>query len=600
VSGRSRRRRDDRGVVIIIVALMITVLFLIVAIVVDLGATRSDRRGGQSAVDSAAASAGKTLADTGNAERACQDALDFAAVALEIDEFTGADCADLVGCAASVPDSVTGMSGQYTITVHHPVLDGSPLMTNSSSISNAGVAASDDDGEPCERMAVELRTTGDPFFGEIAGSTERTSTVHAVTRIEAGQGELRALNLLLLERTDCQALTLDGQGSVVVAAYTDPVTGFFKPGTVAVDSDGTTGCQGNKATLEAGGLSSSLVANGPCAANPAAECDGEGEIALIAPLTSGTCVGTGDTPACKENQGTIEPDASQSSERYTRAPVDHRFNCKALYTNEPWYVAPLNQEIPPCPSATGSTAYVDQVKALVATYPAGPPLWQVYGGSNPACNALSNQSNANRTFLGNVFINCDSYSPKGATNFVNGNVIFKGDVTISNGNTLNLHACTPTCTPLIDPFEFGDAVNVNLSSVLGGWVYVGGALGISGGGALDVNRAAVVIGPGGKVEATGGVVDWVAPEAGPFEDLAMWSEGTAEHGMAGGGNLYLEGTFFNGQSTFKYSGDALQELDEAQFIANKMVFSGQGRIVMQPAADRAVLFPSKPTSAIIR
>ena len=578
-------------------ALCITVLFLIVATVIDLGATRSERRGGQSAVDSAAASAAQTLAKTGDAQQACEDALEFAAVALEADTFVGANCASLASCAAMFPRSVTATSGQYTITVHHPVLADSPLMTNSSSISNAGVTASDDDGAPCDRMAVQLTTSGDPFFGGIGGSTERTSTVHAVSRIDEGEGELRALNLLLLERTDCQALTLSGQGAVTVAAYLDPTTGRYKPGTVALDSDGTTSCQGNKATLETSGQGG-LIANGPCVANPAAPCAGEGEIALIAPLTSGTCAGLVDKPACIEGQGTITPDARQSTERYTRAPIDHRFNCKASYASEPWYSAPLSQDIPGCSAATGNTAYVDRVKTLVATYPNGPPGWIVLGGSNPLCNALS--ATPNQTFTGNVVVNCNSYSPKGTTNFVNGNVIFKGDVTVSNGNTLNLHSCVPSCTPLIDPFEFGDALDPYLSSVLGGWVHIGGTLGISGGGAIEINRAAVFFGSGGRLTSNGGTIDWVAPESGAFDDLAMWSEGTADHTMAGGGSIELVGTFFNGRSTFVYSGDSDQTLDEAQFIANKMVFSGQGDIVMHPAADRAVLFPSKPTFGIIR
>src|SRR3546814_1497592 len=68
VCRRNLRPQDDRGATLIITALLMVALILIVAIVIDLGATRSDRRGIQAAVDNATAAAGQSLTPSTRSE----------------------------------------------------------------------------------------------------------------------------------------------------------------------------------------------------------------------------------------------------------------------------------------------------------------------------------------------------------------------------------------------------------------------------------------------------------------------------------------------------------------------------------------------------
>lgn len=598
MSGRPGALRSDRGVVLVIVALMISVLFLIVAIVIDLGATRSDRRGGQLAVDNAAASAAQTLADA-DAETACLDAISISSVTLDVTgPFSGADCASLDPCSASVPNSTSATSGDYVITIHHPVLAASPLMQRSSTISNAGVASSAADGTPCERIAVEILTTGDPFFGGVANSGDRSSRVHAVSRVRENSFDV-PLNLVALERYDCQSIDISGQGTVIVAATIDPDTNEFRPGVAAVDSEASENCAGNKATLEASGQGI-LQVDGPCAGDAFAQCAGTGRILLLAPFGPGTCAGSGDVPGCSEGTtASIDPIVEQTLARLTRAPIDHRYNCKsqAGYDSEPWAdpAGELRQDIPGCDGSTDDTDYIDELKLFVETIdPATPPAgWTVIGPSNADCRPTG------LTFTGNVFVNCSSFRPDGVVTFADGNVVFAGEVRVNTGDDLRIHSCSPSCTDTMN-WDEDDNFDENQSSPDAAWTYFGGQLTV-GAGSLSINKSAVVIGESGALSITGGTIVWVAPDGdGPLDDLALWSESEGGHQLNGGGGIDLVGVFFVGRATFSYVGGGVQVLDEAQFVANKLSFGGMGSIRMKPADDRAVEFPLEPTFSIIR
>lgn len=611
---RPRPSQRDRGAALVIVALMITVLFLIVAIVIDLGITRSDRRGGQLAVDNATASAAQTLADS-DAETACLDAISIAAATLDVsDPFSGADCASLDPCSASTPNSTTASSGEYVITIHHPVLANSLLMQKSSTISNAGVASSAADGTPCERIAVELRTTGDPFFGGIASPEDRSSTVHAVSRIDTGGTEEHPLNLLALERYECGVFVLSGQGDVIVASSVDS-GGNRVPGIAALDSDASTtgnSCNGNAATLESSGQGS-LIANGPCPANPATECSGEGRIPVLAPFVDGACTGTTDAPACREGpNGQITPDVEVSPGQFTRAPLDYRYNCKASYASESWYAAPLSQPIPGCSEQTANTDYIDELKDYVQSIssmnaatrllPAN-GAWLTIGGNNPSCSV------DNVTYIGNVFVNCDNFRPGDNVVFAGGNVIFRDQVTVQNSTaSLTLNAPCPDPPPLTAPFcapsiswTDGQGFSESQASTAGAWISVGGQFKISSGAVSGEFATLLFPDDNGVLNATGGDFVWEAPDGvGPFDDLAVWSEGTADHTLGGNGSITVIGALFTGQATFDYAGGAPQTMDEAQFIANRLRFTGSSTLSMAPAADRNVRFPLDPTFSLIR
>lgn len=610
----SRVRRDERGAFLIVFALCILALVLIIALVIDLGFTRADRRNGQLAVDNAASSSAQTFAETGSSQAACDDAFDFTAATLDVDPFVDQDCLLLpLACSAlTSPVQTSGRSGDYVLTVTYPVADDTALMARVSAVGNSGIAAGPDDGDPCERLGVELTSRGEPFFGGVAGSTERSTVVHAVARIGDGNNLERPLNLLALERRDCGAFVLSGLGDVLVASVVNAL-GVRQEGIAAVDSNGSTACGGNAATLEATGQGS-LIAYGPCEADPTAECAGEGRIPLMASFNTGACDGTADTPGCREGANAdIEPMVEASPGLFTRAPLDHRYNCKASYAGEAWYGGTLQQPIDACDDPTVNSAYVDDLEAYVASIRGMSPsdrllpangAWQTIGGSNPACSV------SDITYVGNVFVDCNDFRPGPNVVFAGGNVIFRDQVTVNSPTSaLRVHApCpspppvapSPECAPPVSWSTAGDPFDERQSSSAAGWVHVGGSLSMNSG-SLTGEFVSMFLGSSSRLNVTGGNFVWEAPDSlGPFDDLAVWSEGTAVHTLGGNGNIDVVGVLFTGQATFDYAGNAPQIMDEAQFVANKLRFTGGSSLRMAPAADRNVDFPVDPTFNLIR
>ncbi len=97
-----------------------------------------------------------------------------------------------------------------------------------------------------------------------------------------------------------------------------------------------------------------------------------------------------------------------------------------------------------------------------------------------------------------------------------------------------------------------------------------------------------------------GTLLWTAPIVGPFDDLALWSDGTADHSFAGQALLELEGVFFTPVATTAYRGQGVQEQVAAQFIARRLESSGQGILIVRPKYNRAVLFPDSLAVQLIR
>lgn len=604
IAFRRRLRRDERGTFLVIFALCLTVLVLIIALVIDLGFTRSDRRNGQLGVDNAAATAAQTFAETSDAQAACADAFSIVAVSLDVPAFSGQDCtAFAAACNDATARSTVGTSGQFRLTVHHPVIGTSALLAKTSTIGNGGVTATADDGNPCQRLGVELETEGEPFFGAIAGSTQRTSRVHAVGRVSTGGTAERPLNLLALERYGCDAMVASGGGTIFVNSFVD-ASGVRQPGIAAVDSDASGTCPGLASTVEANG-GGKLIANGVCAANPAIECVGTGSIPLMAPFVSGTCSGNGDVPGCREVGvgSAITPNVEESPGRFTRAPLDYRYNCKPSYASEPWYGGSLQQPIPGCPSPTANTDYIDELKTYVASITTmsnasrAAAGWQTIGGSMPACSV------SNTTYVGNVFVNCNTFRPSGTVTFAGGNVIFRQDVDLAG--ELILHNPCPAPNPLCAPslsWAPGQNLNERQSSTDAGWVSVGRELLVSGASTLR-GKMATLLFPNatGRLRVTGGNTYWEAPDsAGPLDDLAVWSEGTGDHSLGGSGAIDIVGALFTGQARFDYAGNAPQLMDEAQFIANRLRFTGSSSLNLAPLSDRNVSFPLEPTFGLIR
>ena len=102
------------------------------------------------------------------------------------------------------------------------------------------------------------------------------------------------------------------------------------------------------------------------------------------------------------------------------------------------------------------------------------------------------------------------------------------------------------------------------------------------------------------MEGGTGTLVWSAPTVGPYDDLALWSDGAADHQFAGQASLVLEGVFFTPLARVVYRGIGAQDQVDAQFIARKLQSTGQGFLIVRPEYDRAVLFPDSLAIQLIR
>lgn len=616
-------RNDERGAVLIIVALCITAIFLFLALVIDLGATRSDRRNGQVAVDNAIASATRTLAESDDVIEACETAFDYLALNLGV-TLSGSDCSTALtvlsdSCTAATPEQTVPratVDGEFRAVFVYPVTNLSPLM-NVSTIGSEGPTPTDeDDGPACERVGMRVSTTGSAYFGGIAGSSERKSTVSAVGRADAGNKILQALNLLALERHDCDTLTVGGNNTVLTVATPedDPNTSVNEsllPGIAASDSDAQD-CTGLNDTIEADG-GARITAQGPCPVPPGGNLCGQ--VGTVATLVDPSCAASTDASqfACDEGQGAITPDATALTERYTRAPIDHRYNCKPAtdpdpstpvrsYDDEPWW-AELEQDIEACDEATTTTDYVDELKTY-ATTTATTVFTRISGAD---CNANTRVWDA-----GNYYVDCNTFRVNDGASvaFTGGNVVFRNNVAVQNNSTLELHACVrndeATCPNTLN-WTSGLDFAESQASARAAWAYAGGRVTVSGTGTLRLNRTALFIAPAGEIAQSGTIIA-SAPEArtglpdsaGPFDDLGLWSEGDDPHTFRGGGANNFQGLYFGGRANFAMSGGTNVNLRNAQFVANTMSFSGGVIFTMSPTSDRSVLFEVDATFSLIR
>ena len=248
--GEQRRERNERtrerGATIVMVAFMLIALTAIAATVVDLAAARADRATNQIAADTAATAAANVLSDGGGND-ACLAALGYLEEATG-ETISGLSCGSFPqDCTASTASVVaTGTSGSMTFELVHPVPNTSALMSPGAigATSQPIVSA---DGDPCDRFGVRIQEIHSAVFGHVVGTDQLTTSIHAVAMNGAGPDEGRIVNLLLLEREDCEVLSVSGggggKGGIIVGSFVDDETGEVHPGRISVDSDGSGSCQ---------------------------------------------------------------------------------------------------------------------------------------------------------------------------------------------------------------------------------------------------------------------------------------------------------------------------------------------------------------------
>lgn len=556
-------RRDERGAVVVIVLVVLTALLSMVAVVIDLAGLRFDRRESRTAADFAVLAAGGAITDALGADVACQQA--WAAVRANLKGatpvVTSPGCGAFAGaCDASTPGQpAVGVAGPYRVTITYPVPDTHPLMTGTAGSAQPINTAVD--GASCERMAVQIRRDRQFTFARIMGIDSGSTTVHSVGRAITQPPAGEVVALLLLERTACNALTVDGNAIVVVdESQPVPPSGDRAPGHIAIDSNGTT-CSGSAYILDASGTNSRITAQ------PSSTSGQPGRLAVFGMAAGATtCTGRACDPS-DVAAGRVVPQPLPSLARVGRTPVDHRYNCKAAYT----FPAPFTGTVPGCSGPGG--AAIDQLTTTYHGPPGTPPVgFQRYPQDFPggSCNVPS--SAPAMVLTGDWYISCTDLAVRNSF-WITGNAVFEGST--SNPPAVDVTGNT-------GHLRVGDGVTPRVVFVRNG------SLSKAGQASITLDRVSVILRNGGiGFQGGSGAMVWRGPLSGPLEGLALWSESqTHSHTMSGQANTDVYGVFFAPyagytSSAFSLSGLGGQFQMKAQFITYRLGLGGNGTLTMQ-------------------
>ncbi|MGH9179271.1 MAG: pilus assembly protein TadG-related protein [Acidimicrobiales bacterium] len=648
INKHDRRLEGESGAFLVLYAVLVLALLAMVAIVIDLGQLRAVRRTSQSVSDFAALAAGTELGRTtgGSAVVACQDAVDY--VVKNAPDFpTGASvpCGDLVTATPTrVPCSndptVTPplvlhavAEAPYVLQVVYPVPD---TMISDPRRGGAG----ENDGNQCERMQVRLSKTGDTLFSQVFGMDSLTQGAKATARgfIQSEGQDNPALVILELEA--CGALQASGQGGVEARGN------GIKPGIIAVASAGSAspgGCTNNN---NAGGkvvYGTFLPPSHPRPGEPsirAYPAEAPDPIAGV-PLPPILRVYAMDTPnsarAAYDVPTGVFP-APQGGPRVNRNPVDARYGpgiadlaitagnppgtyrdlstilasgCRVTTTN--FRVTEANVRINCQPQFTGGAA-ADEI---------------VFTGSN-FVSTVNLSITKKWTFSDPSLIVIDRDDDTKPAIDINTTA---GQLWVNTGTGLTDYPSTPLTLPddYCGPNRNGSGFGTVRFVVTEGDFNARGSSD-----SIKLCQTTVYMAHGaasprpdnenntdqGFVSFGGGKTDWTAPDqtnqppcrppilitgcydstASNFllEDLALWTESAPLSNIGGTGEVFLTGVFFLPNATFRFTGQALQDIvRNAQFVARKLDMAGKGSLNLRPDPNESVAFLSA-VSILIR
>ena len=576
----------ERGATAVLVALSFVALIGSLAVVVDLGATRSQRSASLTVTDSATTAGAIAMGEAFNdgeftGREGCEAAREYLVENIDgISSLPGINCSSWTAPCVSTTAAreLTTTTGDYQISIVHPVPNGHRLM-DPGAIGATTQPATGADGQSCERLGIEVIAARDTIFAPAIGIDSSTTTVHSVALLDRPILDIAPVSLLLLERHECDVLATNGNGGIIVTNVIDSVTGEVFEGRIAADSDGSgTNC-GAKSVAEPNS-SETLRADGDPGCvdelSPFGLGLGCGSIELYAPGTPGC-----NPPACLTG-GNIAPAPIALDERVTRAPIDHRYNCKLTY--------PVSYDIIGCRPKSNNGPYIDQLVAGIGA--AGtPPGFQSYSASYPCTKSGGTTLTIP---IGNWHVDCTLDVKKGVLRFQGGNVVFDSDVIVSgvlevNHNNASSMAWAP-----------GDPVDITDSGGGAAFAYFrSGLVDAKSTGSLILRNTFSYYAPAATLDAVG-PIDISAPLEGPFEDLAIWSESAFDLKWTGGSSMGLEGVVFAPNAGLTLRGSAGTTSVGAQLIVKRLDAGGNGVFSLSPKADRSVYFERGVRSTLIR
>lgn len=681
---RPLHRRDERGAVAIIVGLSMTVLLVIAAMVLDFGLVRVDRQVDKSAADSATL-AGLHGLNAGDGESHPYIGVCTAVRYLKTNSerfstinessgwtnglgaATGNGCADVTlrNRKCKPTDKTTWASFHWTgswkgMSLEVTVESGYDLTSNKwaedslpASSSDTGVA----EQQGCDNLAVTITQSRRPGLGALATSSDLTTSIRSVGRVQPVSGEVAAA-LLLLKQTGCPILyTGSNSGTsfihVLGARSSD---GRTQPGTIHSDSDGV-GCTG---------ASGSSVYNGR---GP------HGIVAYAAPLASNPTAPDPDKPGWITSVAA----ANGLAAGIVRDSIDNVYGSSALTTggtkSEVTGRTLITRKLVDKRYFAAVKGAISGAAGVFASGPSGPPAgWLTFPAAVDACKPTQAEVDAlSLTASSQLYIDCNSkfvnaadleiragtvyfrgwVNPSRALRLPNAHHVYIGNHTSAAGNpdaislgtnssfemntTGNLSASTSKCTTGQNGskavlFVRGGAINQSGTSTLrmcrttvfmmGG--QPDGCVPADTGTAPTTTPCAGGTGTG-QFKQQGGVIDWTAPDTidgttdlatgdplptavtawedpnGP-EDLALWSESAADYGMAGGSGFWVRGVYMvpNAQP-FVISGGGIMDLTNAQYVVSSILLNGAGtKVTMSVDPNSAVTLPELGVVGLVR
>lgn len=554
------------------------------AVAVDLAALRFDIRADRLASD-AAVTAGAISINPfsgSEAEAACGVAWDYLLINLEDEDSASAvppDCTVFSGTCDTTARVATASADPYNFTITHPIPDDHPLMGDQDINDEV-------DGVPCQRLGVTVERTRPHTFARVLGFDTGVTEVASVGRIRPDVGEGEVVPLVVLEPYGCDALTADGKGKITVTHFED------SPGFIVVDSSGTGAdcgasspytmevqAEGQERWIRAipvpgpGGAASAILSyalSGVTGTDPSRSYNPDDlETAIVGADPS-------DPP---ESYFQLYPEPGPKSQRVTRAPIDHRYNCQTGY---PDY---MGVDIADCTEAAAT--YIDTLDGTYGDPPGSvPPVgMKRWSEIQPDCKVNSGELieiDSTDTAGMDLWVDCAPQLDvlKGTVRIDGVNVLFDGDLDLGADGVFEMNA--------------GDTGDY--------WVFArdGGSLLKVAQGSISLNRTFVYL-QNGIVDLVGGAggLIWTSPVAGNFEDLALWSESDTPHELGGQSGNSLTGTFFTPYADpFILKGQSGQLQTDAQFLTRRLRVTGFTEVLMKPDPETSTLIPIRGVSLI--
>lgn len=649
------RAREDRGIVLPLVAMMMLTVLIVTAMVIDLGAKRSNRRSDQTIADLAALSAGYYLAGNGGATvvynpfMACKAALNSAVT--NVSSFAPSQdptssCSAFpanasIGCsAASSPVSVVFSDASHTLTIRYPI----PASETTDARFTGGVGANDGINR-CERMRVTFSQTQPTSFARVIGINAQATEATAVVRSMADGRVLNVATLVLFERSNCGALYAGGQGRLILEAPSST-----NPAWVQADSEGKGTCTNNE---NENGRVIYAANSGNARIEVQPTVDGkEGMIGIYAlnPAVNGRGGSVYGGPSASSGLSLV-PVATEIA---SRRPVDDIYNPAGRATITSLHARAWNRVTTPpsgtytsvsgaqCTDAgdiTGTVVYVDCADFVAGAATRFPLATHVYftGKVTVANNKSLSLPSVERLYVRGCRI---TGTPSGSTNCGNNPTSASSAYAVSVSGTLLVNSTSFAACPTYTPPGVGSLNHRTVEfATLGGPVIVGGGANVAMcQTTLYIGRSSDTYGGGlrrttggpnctetkpcpvdsgtdwvdeGYMNVSGGngLIHWSAPNrmvgpadaVNPLESLALWAESHRPSFLKGTGDSRSAGVFFMPNSAVTFQGQGDQSVPQnAQYFARTLTISGQGTLRMRPNPGDAVQIARPGSYAVIR